>query len=448
MTKEELLKAIDDFVANYCKAPDLIYLRKKFNASFAHYLPYLRCVQNNPFHSAQLVNVKDECPLVPEVRRAVIRLLNLLLIDESKREVFCISQTSQLTTLQFDSLSQRVRALQPLMRQALIIATLMSSMTLSPDMLRLMKGRKIKPIMDSVKFLHQVMHLCPDIVPMFELVDPKDRESVVNSVRVMLTDYAHLRHILFLEGGVNMFEKICQFTAKEFSLWRLYWEINIAGFVGGNPNALFGHALNRPIADKIQLLENSVTLKAKATSHSLCDTYLTSLIQYHELDEASNGQSLLALYLFSLCKIESEEEQQEVITLLSQQEFPPLARVIAQIRESQLRHSPTFFTLFMEKLLGEFKARGLPLDKALQHTFNLGGMISEAAISASSSDSLPICFKLVAKPEAISQLVSEELSSEDGLTDLTVQLDEHNNCLQPEATLAPTFVERAHHPVL
>jgi hypothetical protein len=93
---------------------------------------------------------------------------------------------------------------------------------------------KIKFSMDSEKFLSDTIAQCPQIFPAISLLNPRAKKLMAS---IFLPD-THGRHMLYTEGGKNMFTVIStkiaegSFSKEDYGVWFGRWIANIAGFRG------------------------------------------------------------------------------------------------------------------------------------------------------------------------------------------------------------------------
>jgi len=95
-------------------------------------------------------------------------------------------------------------------------------------------AKKIKYSLDSEKFLTDTIRQCPEIYPVLQSLD-QDAQQLMPSV---FMENTHARHMLYTEGGNNMFAtlragiKSGTLSKEQYALWFSRWVINIAGFRG------------------------------------------------------------------------------------------------------------------------------------------------------------------------------------------------------------------------
>ena len=207
-------------------------------------LSQLSWVMDNPFVTPEMNHHKPGT-IHREVPRALSRLYNLQRLRSGTEHDYLkfiapqqAAETDILTLDSFKQLSAQIRALSPYRYDVLAAATVISAVTLSP--MALEKARRIigdKVPADSVKFLSATAPVASRIYPLAESLG-KQFKADDHLFSVAFMPDSHLRHMMYNEGSLAMYEYIKQglktgtLTRDDLAFWYLHWAINITGFRG------------------------------------------------------------------------------------------------------------------------------------------------------------------------------------------------------------------------
>lgn len=138
----------------------------------------------------------------------------------------------QLTAEHFSQLSTPIKKLTNIEYQQLWVATLVSK---SPEAnKRATLTLHAEPPFDSVDFMALVMTQAPQLYPAAAELLAQDQTAKHGFSAMFNT--GHFRHMLYVEGGHNMFSKLLskiqngEITQQGLNLWLAYWLIDITGF--------------------------------------------------------------------------------------------------------------------------------------------------------------------------------------------------------------------------
>jgi len=210
-----------------------------------------------------------------EVKRAISRIYNLELLKQGGPEAykaFIFAQQAAklpdiLSPASFESLSKNIQQLDKDAYQALRVATLLSSVTLSipakEQAAPRLQAKGMPMPVDSVEFMATTIDHCPDIYPLVKTLS----EQGFSYLKMAFPYRTHFRHMMYTEGGLGMFEALKnkiqakQLDQAALGFWYAYWMINITGFRGHlNPQG------------SVYLSEN--TFRAMTTLKTFLDEYI------------------------------------------------------------------------------------------------------------------------------------------------------------------------------
>ncbi|MET4710001.1 hypothetical protein [Endozoicomonas lisbonensis] len=189
-----------------------------------------------------------------EVPRALSRLYNLQRLRSGTNEDFekfiapqkdakalKVEKAEKVEILSADSfrqLSADIRALKDYQYEGLAAAAIISAVTLSPEAIK--KARLIPNLKlptDSVKFLAATAPEAGKIYPLAQALNKRFKTGN-HLFEVAFMPDSHLRHMMYNEGSLAMYEHIDQGLANgsvsrdDLRFWYYHWVINIAGFRG------------------------------------------------------------------------------------------------------------------------------------------------------------------------------------------------------------------------
>ena len=285
---------------------------------------------------------KEEDNLHIEIKRSLSRwnCLHLLLQGDQKAYQNFVAHQPEAEKLSYDSFKKLAALLskEPEVTQALAASCFIA---MSDKAKTLAKEKKANFSLDSEKFLSDTIVQCPEINPITALLSAKTKELLPF---LYLPD-THGRHMLYTEGGNNMFatmkEKLAtgKLTQKQYTAWLGRWLINIAGFRGhedpqgsiylteNTAKALF--ALN----DELQLLRSNPQhdplkgyLKTRAKWLGTSSLYLAHLGASMRLYTREDGKDLRA-WFEGLPKARQNQEEQAYEKLRKRLETTPTYEV-------------------------------------------------------------------------------------------------------------------------
>lgn len=174
----------------------------------------------------------------PQQLRIFARLHFLCLLRKGDTEAYAVFTAGQneprLTEEHFKILAESIKCLSEDEYQQLWLATITFR---SPTAITLAEKKlNQKTPFDGVEFLALVMTQCPEIYPAINdylQANPKAKENFA-----AMFNTGHFRHMMYVEGGNNMFAKLRskiengEVDSRKFNLWFAYWLIDITGFRG------------------------------------------------------------------------------------------------------------------------------------------------------------------------------------------------------------------------
>ena len=213
----------------------------------------LSWVMDNPLATPEMDFYKVK-GIHREVPRALSRLYNLQRLRSGSKEDFekFIAPQKNVKALKdekaekveilsadsFRQLSADIRALKDYRYEGLAAAAIISAVTLSPEAIK--KARLIPSLKlptDSVKFLAATAPEAGKIYPLARALN--NRFKTGNHLfEVAFMPDSHLRHMMYNEGSLSMYEHIDQglssgsVSGDDLRFWYYHWVINITGFRG------------------------------------------------------------------------------------------------------------------------------------------------------------------------------------------------------------------------
>ena len=176
-------------------------------------------------------------------RRILARLNCLHLLrqgNDASYVTFTQAQKEELKLAkeQFDTLSVLIRDLTPMEYDMLWLATTTAVSVTASQAAKEADPLHQEPSFDAVNFLAETMTKYPRIYPAaVELFAKYSPVGIEDGFSAMFAT-GQLRHMMYTEGGPNMFEKLKQgiqtktLDDRSYNLWFAYWLIDITGFRG------------------------------------------------------------------------------------------------------------------------------------------------------------------------------------------------------------------------
>ena len=209
----------------------------------------LSWVMDNPLATPEMDFYKVK-GIHREVPRALSRLYNLQRLRSGTKEDFEkfiapqkdekaeILSAEILSAESFRQLSADIRALKDYRYEVLAAAAIISAVTLSPEAInkaRLIPNLKLPT--DSVKFLAATAPEAGKIYPLAQALNSRFKTGN-HLFEVAFMPDSHLRHMMYNEGSLSMYEHIDQglsngsVSGDDLRFWYYHWVINITGFRG------------------------------------------------------------------------------------------------------------------------------------------------------------------------------------------------------------------------
>jgi len=307
----------------------------------------------------------------------------------------------QLEQQAFTIFSNLLQQLHPAAREAVEASCFITPSQKAQELAAL---KKIQLPSDSEKFLTDAITFCPEIYPIYNSLSSEAKQYMPD---VFLQD-THGRHMLYTEGGNNMFIALKQriknqsLTKQAYETWFCRWVINIAGF-RGHESPRGSIYLTQKNAKALLALKNELDKLWENPDHDVLAAYLKIRAEFLGIN------SLFLAHIGSLMRLYFTEEG----TLLNIW-FDALPQVPQQNYEESYRQfrssiivTPTYEPAVLDNLL----SLGCSITEA---------MILHTMIKASASEiysngirekfinpSTPLCFREIARQEVLKPLILE-----------------------------------------
>jgi len=202
-----------------------------------------------------------------EIQRSFLRLANLQLLengDDTAYLRFVVSQLDpelRLTKTQFSELSNQIKNLSADELASVRVSAVFTLSDKARERVEAKTGRQFP--LDSERFLtalaadSELLELCP----IFLMLNKNSR----NLMRSLYPLDCHLRHMLYMEGGNEMFDTLRNgikqgtLTKEAYALWWCRWIVNIAGFTFPGTAPPYGaYYMTRSVADTLGLLKQEL----------------------------------------------------------------------------------------------------------------------------------------------------------------------------------------------
>ncbi|MDO8954045.1 MAG: hypothetical protein Q7V63_04260 [Gammaproteobacteria bacterium] len=223
-----------------------------------------------------------------EISRTINRLYCLQNLWENNYAAFVANQPEavRLSKISFNKLytlfHQVLKDAKGL--QAIRAASILSSITLSPEAKR--RAQELYPSFsqDSVEFSADTIEHCPSIYPAIKGFD-HDQMAIVNAC---FPHHTHFRHMLYTEGNDGMFKVLrakCVAAkeasgptkqAQELNTWYLYWAVNMMGFNVDKENPKGSIVLNELMFQDINDLYGEIAKLALNPAEPVLATFLNT----------------------------------------------------------------------------------------------------------------------------------------------------------------------------
>ena len=257
--------------------------------------------------SAQLDLQGTDEALHAEVRRSLGRLncLNLLKRGDDASYQSFIGAQSPHEALSREAFQELVGLIQSQSPEALEILEASAFAAMSPTAVQA-ASQVSTP--DSEEFLTQVAATCPDIMPIWQDLSARARTLLPKAY----PPQTHLRHMLYTEGGENMFRHLRgrireeKLSDEDLALWLGRWAINIAAFrAHENPQGAF--YLDAPTAAALALLREEIEQLRRDPTHDVLRAYLIKRAQALDI-----GDNLYLAHLAAMMRIYRDDEADEL----------------------------------------------------------------------------------------------------------------------------------------
>ena len=358
---------------------------------------------------------KKESVLHVEIKRALARLHCYRLLRKGGKPAYqkFIKHQPDEEKLDFKTFSALSHMLQ-VQPQAIQMAIEASCfITISEKAKDLAKQAGAPYTNDSEKFLTVVMQQCPNIFPIRNALD-KSSQPILPLLYLQDT---HARHMLYTEGGDNMFQSLRKkikdkhISKSAYEAWWCRWLINIAGFRGHEQpeGSLY---LTEPTATTLFLLKKELDKLWENPEYDVLSGYL------EERAKQLGVSNLYLAHLGAMMRIYKPKEGREVqawfesLSILQQKNYTDKYQEF----RNKTQITPTYEPAIIDNL------RALGCD--IRETLSLHAAIISAAtvayhdaiVQQKIDASIPLCFGGIAfKPNLLAVLEIYRHSPEESL---------------------------------
>jgi hypothetical protein len=434
---QNIIKLLGDVSPPPCGAPlDVLvqnYLSNygiKMSVSPAS-LQHLRSLQANfvvtSESSARLTSAPKE-KLHVEVRRSLTRLncLNLLVEGSERAYLAFVAHQPHATALSRDSFGRLAKIIVSLSPTARSVIEASCVVAISEEALQAARSHSPQTSFssDSEKFLSQVVTSCPSILPIWsELSAP---------ARILLPAAypadTHARHMLYTEGGNNMFAVLRalvasgELTDEQFGVWQGRWIANIAGF-RGHEDPQGSIYFNEHTAQALFLLFAELEHLRADPKHDVLQAYLAGRARVLGID-----RGLYLAHLASMMRLYTPIDAQALKDWFAQLPTDKQMRLEESyaVHRSSLAVTPTYEPALLDNLQALGCTSG---ESANLHS----GLVQEAQALYSSAiqtgrvvKSTPLCFRELAFAGTLQTILN---ASRDTVKRPTLRLRDDGMCV-------------------
>lgn len=246
---------------------------------------------------------------------------------------------------------------------------------------------------DSEKFVTDVVSQCPQIYPLYTELESEAQQALPYA---FLKD-SHGRHMLYTEGGNNMFAELQTriknkaLTKQQYELWFSRWVINIAGFRGHEEPAGSIY-LTQNKANCIFALKQELDKLWQDPAYDVLKGYLTIRAEWLGVN------NIFLAHVGSLMRLHNKAEGEEL-----QKWFNGLS---ADVQKShleafyQLRYSTIMTPTYEPAVLDNLKALGCTISEAITIHTQIKLAASRAYFldikDGKLANTIPLCFRSMA----------------------------------------------------
>lgn len=332
----------------------------------------------------------------------------------------------QLTEEHFRQCALLIQGLSDLAYQQLWIATATCKSVTANGLAKTALDQDLP--FDSVDFLATVMTKAPQIYPAVCALPPG--EGIQKNFAAMF-DTGHFRHMLYVEGGPNMFLKLRQkiksgqIDKKSLDLWFAYWLIDIAGF-RAQTKELGSAYLNDHTFRAVMCLKNHLDILLKHSDHAVLYHYLNdragwlglpaasaAASVFAEASAASDTPRLILARIAAMQRLFTQEEQEGLMrglatlkTKLGDTGYEQLLSILNPLQETD-EPTPTYGPALLANLRGQVNYEqaiviGLPIYAQALTTYRASRR------DHGLNPQLPLNLNGLAAPESITALIAAD----------------------------------------
>jgi len=363
-----------------------------------------------------------------EVKRALSRWNNLKLLQEGNQTAyrnFVLKQpeSEKLNFATFQIISQLIKNLSPSAYEAV---TASCFITMTDKAKRFAREEGIAYSEDSEKFLTDTITKCPSIYPLWDEISSGAKALMPY---VFLKD-THARHMLYTEGGNNMFAvlkegiKNRQISKEQYEVWFCRWLINIVGF-RGHVEPAGSIYFTQNTADCLMDLKNELDKLWINSDYDVMEGYLKKRA------ERLKVKSLFLSHLASQMRLYSPEEGAEL-----QKWFDGIGEEMRSKYEAEFRQfceQTKITSTYGPAVLDTLRDLGCSIaERAEIYSLIRSSTVAtyqQAIESGKVKSDTPLCFRSMALKANLQQIIEQyragKISSEDFSikSDGDIQLD-------------------------
>lgn len=289
---------------------------------------------------------------------------------------------------------------------------------------KLARERNVVASPDSEKFMTDTLARCPDIYPAYNELSDEAKDLLPYA---FLAD-SHGRHMLYTEGGDNMFEVLRTLiegalrnpetrplAELQYKLWFARWVVNIAGFRGHVHESTGSLYLTERTANDIFALKASLDKLWETPDYDVLGDYL------QKRADSLGINSLYLAHIGALTRLHTQEEGSELQAWFDN--LPSdLQKMYEEGYEQFRRHvkvTPTYEPAVIDTMkdLGLSIADRLTIYSILINSATKG--YSDRIEAGDVSADVPLCYREIARKDNLEIIIDKYRSGdsiEDGIT--------------------------------
>lgn len=360
-----------------------------------------------------------------QTKRVIARLyfLNTIRHDDiiDAYEKITAGQSENTLSLEtFTSLASIIKNLNDVEFQQLWVACLTSVNDIVKGKAHNISNFGVVPA-DSVEFLAKTMTKNPKLYPAAEALIEKDA-SAREGFRVMFNS-GHFRHMLDLEGGDEMFDKLRQnpLNAQQLNLCLAYWLMDITSLSIHTQNNLGSQYLTEPVGKIFLMLQQHLVGFVADSTKPILEEYVYDRMRSldfpssspHRLFNQPLQDSLLKVKLAGICRIFASDtskmtELHDALSKLKKNAlgFEIIQRVFNPLRRN-ISSTPTYIPVVLGNLYKKTGSYEKSLVCALPIIAKIINNYEKSLMATARPDPSPLNFNALATKEYMEKMLAK-----------------------------------------